>query len=209
MAAREVIHFQSSSQLASRSLFPLSSLLSRSQSLLPSGAALMSGEPGRTLPTASPYVCPNTFHTTDRTAAFPPQVTEEIQMQKAHLYEAILLVNRGVDEAVRGLERLKRAKDSQARFCVLRRRTHPFRGPSRAAQFLCLQCASTLGVAGFGPLRSPLQRIREAHPRRSAGLSGRADRRRSPAHGGKAAQGAVLHGGRAAGMGTPVPKAAR
>jgi hypothetical protein len=38
---------------------------------------------------------------------------KEIQMQKAHLYEAILLVNRGVDEAVRGLECLKRAKDSQ------------------------------------------------------------------------------------------------
>ena len=34
-------------------------------------------------------------------------------MQKAHLYEAILLVNRGVDEAVCGLKRLKRAKDSQ------------------------------------------------------------------------------------------------
>ena len=34
-------------------------------------------------------------------------------MQKAHLYEAILLVNRGVDETVRGLERLRRAKDSQ------------------------------------------------------------------------------------------------
>ena len=34
-------------------------------------------------------------------------------MQKTHLYEAILLVNRGVDEAVRGLERLKRAKDPQ------------------------------------------------------------------------------------------------
>ncbi|MFZ3333955.1 MAG: hypothetical protein WA197_25210 [Candidatus Acidiferrales bacterium] len=34
-------------------------------------------------------------------------------MQKAHLYEAILLVNRGVDEAVRGLERLKRSKNSQ------------------------------------------------------------------------------------------------
>ena len=33
-------------------------------------------------------------------------------MQKAHLYEAILLVNRGIDEAVQGLERLKRAKDS-------------------------------------------------------------------------------------------------
>jgi hypothetical protein len=34
-------------------------------------------------------------------------------MQKTHLYEAILLVNRGVDEAVRGLGRLKRARDSQ------------------------------------------------------------------------------------------------
>jgi hypothetical protein len=33
-------------------------------------------------------------------------------MQKAHLYEALLLVNRGIDEAARGLERLKRAKDS-------------------------------------------------------------------------------------------------
>jgi hypothetical protein len=33
-----------------------------------------------------------------------------IRMQKAQLYEAILLLNRGVDEAVRGLERLKRAK---------------------------------------------------------------------------------------------------
>jgi hypothetical protein len=33
-------------------------------------------------------------------------------MQKAHLYEAILSVNRGVDEAVQGLEQLKRIKDS-------------------------------------------------------------------------------------------------
>lgn len=33
-------------------------------------------------------------------------------MQKAHLYEAILLLNRGLDEAVQGLERLKRAKNS-------------------------------------------------------------------------------------------------
>lgn len=32
-------------------------------------------------------------------------------MQKANLYEAILLVNRGIDEAVHGLERLKRTKD--------------------------------------------------------------------------------------------------
>jgi len=34
-------------------------------------------------------------------------------MQKAQLYEAIFLMNRGVDEAVRGLEGLKRAKESQ------------------------------------------------------------------------------------------------
>ena len=33
-------------------------------------------------------------------------------MQKAHLYEAIFLMNRGIDDAVRGLERLKRAKNS-------------------------------------------------------------------------------------------------
>jgi hypothetical protein len=33
-------------------------------------------------------------------------------MQKAHLCEAILLVTRGIDDAVPGLERLKRAKDS-------------------------------------------------------------------------------------------------
>jgi hypothetical protein len=30
-------------------------------------------------------------------------------MQKAHLYEAISLLNHGMDEAVRGLERLKKA----------------------------------------------------------------------------------------------------
>ena len=33
-------------------------------------------------------------------------------MKKAHLYEAIVLVNRGIDEAVQGLERLGRAKNS-------------------------------------------------------------------------------------------------
>jgi hypothetical protein len=33
-------------------------------------------------------------------------------MQEAHLYEVILSVNRGIDEAVQGLERLKRAKYS-------------------------------------------------------------------------------------------------
>lgn len=32
-------------------------------------------------------------------------------MEKANLYEAVLLLNRGVDEAIHGLERLKRIKD--------------------------------------------------------------------------------------------------
>jgi hypothetical protein len=32
-------------------------------------------------------------------------------MRKAHLFEALYLVNQGVDEAVRGLERLKRTAD--------------------------------------------------------------------------------------------------
>ena len=35
-------------------------------------------------------------------------------MQKAHLYEAIFLFNHGMDEAVPGLERLKRAPDLDA-----------------------------------------------------------------------------------------------
>ena len=35
-------------------------------------------------------------------------------MQKAHLYEAIFLFNHGMDEAVRGLERLKCAPDLDA-----------------------------------------------------------------------------------------------
>jgi hypothetical protein len=39
---------------------------------------------------------------------------EETQMQKAHLYEAIFLFNHGMDEAVRGLERLKRAPELDA-----------------------------------------------------------------------------------------------
>jgi hypothetical protein len=30
-------------------------------------------------------------------------------MQKAHLYEAVFLVNQGVDQAVRGMNRLKKA----------------------------------------------------------------------------------------------------
>jgi hypothetical protein len=53
-----------------------------------------------------------TFDQLPDRAVLPPQQIEEVQMQKAHLYEAILLVNRGIDEAVRGLERLKRAEGS-------------------------------------------------------------------------------------------------
>jgi hypothetical protein len=36
-----------------------------------------------------------------------------LAMRKAHLFEALYLVNQGVDEAVRGLERLKRTADFQ------------------------------------------------------------------------------------------------
>src|SRR6202042_3523039 len=43
----------------------------------------------------------------------PSLAVGEIQMQKAHLYEAILLLNRGVDDAARGLECRKRAFDLQ------------------------------------------------------------------------------------------------
>src|SRR5258705_10063402 len=34
---------------------------------------------------------------------------EEIYMEKAHLYEALYLVNHGIDEAVRGVQRLKKS----------------------------------------------------------------------------------------------------
>jgi hypothetical protein len=36
---------------------------------------------------------------------------KDSEMEKANLYEAVLLLNRGIDEAVHGLERLKRSKD--------------------------------------------------------------------------------------------------
>jgi hypothetical protein len=39
-------------------------------------------------------------------------VERKTPVQKSYPYEAILLINRGIDEAVRGLERLKRARDS-------------------------------------------------------------------------------------------------
>jgi hypothetical protein len=71
-------------------------------------SAIVSVESGRTSD-RSLSVCLNTS-INDRTAALWPQAMEAIQMQKAHLYEAILLVNRGVDEAVRGLERLTGAR---------------------------------------------------------------------------------------------------
>jgi hypothetical protein len=39
---------------------------------------------------------------------FVLQRLREISMQKAHLYEALYLVNHGIDEAVRGVQRLKK-----------------------------------------------------------------------------------------------------
>jgi hypothetical protein len=42
-------------------------------------------------------------------AACSPQRIREVSVQKAHLYEAIFLVNQGIDQTVRGLARLKKA----------------------------------------------------------------------------------------------------
>jgi hypothetical protein len=60
-------------------------------------------------------------------------------MQKVHLYEAILLVNRGIDDAVRGLERLKRAKDSGLKPSYFDAKTNAVRNAPCAAQRLLLQ----------------------------------------------------------------------
>ncbi len=57
-------------------------------------------------------------------------------MKKSHLYEAILLVNRGVDEAVRGLERLNGARDSQLNSACFDEELILSRGPPRTTQFL-------------------------------------------------------------------------
>ena len=106
-------------------------------------------------------------------------------MQKAHLYEAILLVNRGVDEAVRGLERLKRAKDSQLDSSCFdeelvvfedhRARLNSYFAAPSNARSSRIPCASKPGH-------------REYENRtlgRSAGLSRRASHGRSPARRGQ------------------------
>jgi hypothetical protein len=72
-------------------------------------------------------------------------------MQKAHLYEAILLVNRGVDEAVRGLERLKRAKGSKLDPSSFDEELVLFED-HRAAQFLFLQHTPAHRAAGLGSI---------------------------------------------------------
>jgi hypothetical protein len=61
-------------------------------------------------------------------------------MQKAHLYEAILLVNRGVDEAVCGLERLKWANNSHLDSACFDEERVLFEDHPRASQFIFLQC---------------------------------------------------------------------
>jgi hypothetical protein len=46
------------------------------------------------------------------TSGAPKQLRRESHHAKAHLYESIFLANRGIDDAIQGLERLKRANDS-------------------------------------------------------------------------------------------------
>ena len=52
-------------------------------------------------------VCPDATSTFE-VAAIAPQ-KGYLLMQKAHLYEALYLVNHGIDEAVRGVQRLKKS----------------------------------------------------------------------------------------------------
>jgi hypothetical protein len=52
-------------------------------------------------------VCPDATSTSELAAIAPKK--GYLLMQKAHLYEALYLVNHGIDEAVRGVQRLKKA----------------------------------------------------------------------------------------------------
>jgi hypothetical protein len=52
-------------------------------------------------------VCPDATSTSELAAIAPQK--GYLLMQKAHLYEALYLVNHGIEEAVRGLQRLKKA----------------------------------------------------------------------------------------------------
>jgi hypothetical protein len=52
-------------------------------------------------------VCPDATSTSELAAIVPQK--GYLLMQKAHLYEALYLVNHGIDEAVRGVQRLKKA----------------------------------------------------------------------------------------------------
>jgi hypothetical protein len=52
-------------------------------------------------------VCPDATSTSELAAIAPQK--GYLLMQKAHLYEALYLVNHGIDEAVRGVQRLKKA----------------------------------------------------------------------------------------------------
>jgi hypothetical protein len=52
-------------------------------------------------------VCPDAASTSELAAIAPPK--GYLVMQKAHLYEALYLVNHGIEEAVRGVQRLKKA----------------------------------------------------------------------------------------------------
>jgi hypothetical protein len=58
-------------------------------------------------PDSSGDVCSDATLTSELAAVAPQK--GYLLMQKAHLYEALYLVNHGVDEAVRGVQRLKKA----------------------------------------------------------------------------------------------------
>jgi hypothetical protein len=122
-------------------------------------------------------------------------------MQKAHFYEAILLVNRGVDEAVRGLERLKRAKDSQLNPSCFDQELVLFEDHrARLNSFFCsvLQQSELQDSARFGTRHRESEKntLDEVHLYRDVRV--REDRRRL-----------VLHAGRATRLGTAVLKAGR
>lgn len=128
-------------------------------------------------------------------------------MQKAHLYEAILLVNRGVDEAVRGLERLKRARDSQLDSSCFDEELVLFEDHrARLNSYFCtaLQHSELQDSARFGTRHREYEKntLDEVQVYRDVQVV--EDRRRRR----KTAQGAILHARGAARMGTPVPESA-
>ena len=90
MAATDVIHFRFPAQLASRSLFPALLLPGPGAQISSvAGWQLSLSSPGRTSDRLAIHVPQQLYQRSD--SSFPPRATKEIPMQKAHLYEAMLL----------------------------------------------------------------------------------------------------------------------